>query len=96
MNYRKSMMTNYKVTTESGTVYLLEQGKWKRDGYDWEQVVTFKAATVENPKHAPAFSEEWVDTEKPVMGRRMFLASFDLWFVSTNVVKIEEYDSLPV
>jgi hypothetical protein len=84
--------------TESGSRYRiqLERGLWMKishDGYrsGAERAWSMKVGTsLTRPWQHP---EDWEDATKPVVGKHLYLASKDVWYVSTPIQKITEVSS---
>lgn len=89
----------YEVTTETGRQYLIDQerGFFIRKGKngsldtDWIKIWQLKAGTHFNwPSQSPEGT--WEDGF-PEVGKFMYIAGKDVWWVSTEVVSIEELPS---
>lgn len=85
-----------KFTTETGRVYYidLEGGFWFRSPYFSTQRLWDIRAGSEKvwPWDKP---EVWED-RVPEVGEHLYIASREVWFVSTLIVSIEEVENLPI
>lgn len=79
------------LTTETGRVYLidLERGFWSRSPFDYtNRIWAIKAGKVKAwPTQENA--EHWRDGV-PELGEHLYIKGYDLWYVSTPIVRIEE------
>lgn len=92
-------MSKLLVTTEKGTVYKIkpEKGLWKREAHPeshnpsmdhYEQMWSLQ---IGDEKAQPdVAARDWPLRDIPEIGKHMFIASKDSWFVSRKVVSIEE------
>ncbi len=80
----------YKVTTASGRIYDIDltDGFWSRSpGFYPERIWMLRAG---KEKVHPS-KGEWED-RMPVVGEHMHVAARDVWYVSTAIVSIEDWD----
>lgn len=77
------------VITESGSNYRIQDGFWSRNGESRERIVSFRSV----PEDAKTWQDvRDADIPAPRVGYRMFLSNFDVWRVSTPVVRILNED----
>lgn len=91
-------MTVLEAVTETGARYRFDGHMWlkvSRDGYRASGPDTLwrlMTGTVkEFPWNAP---DAWEDASEPEVGKHLFAAARDYWYVSTPVVEIREVGSL--
>lgn len=84
-------MTVFKVKTESGTTYTVDttRGFWERRKSGKCRMWSFMASTVDEPQLPWNKRTDWVKTDVPIVGRRMYFTNKDEWQISTNVVSFE-------
>lgn len=80
-----------KVTTKTGSVYLIDQNLCRKYDSNNNLVDTFK---VFNLKPIPLDVDSMIDVYiapegEPTVGQRLFLTGFGSWWLSTEVVKVE-------
>lgn len=76
-----------KITTKSGSVYIVENGFWSRNGGSKNKIWRFFSV----PKDAEMV-EDIVEAGLPApqMGYAMYFDNLDMWQVTTEIVKIED------
>ena len=80
-----------KITTESGTVYLIREGQWKRNNGYWYPLHANYCVTGEANTWDMVQGEGY---RMPVqVGLRMYTSAWDNWWLSTAIVSIEHEDS---
>ena len=80
-----------KVTTQSGSVYEIDQNLCRKFDNTGQLVDTFKVYTIKPiPLHVDSMIDVYDAPEgEPTIGKRLFLAGLGLWWLSTEVVKVE-------
>ena len=87
-------MTAYIVKTKTSEYMVDVEGRfWMRNDDGLERIWIFKSAV--KPTTLPwdrneTAEAEWVDTEVPKVGTRMYLSSKDTWAISSEVVSVDE------
>jgi hypothetical protein len=81
-----------KITTTTGSVYHIEDGLCNKFSKDGERVDTFKVWTMKPvPNDVVVMSQLYdLPTGEPEIGKRLYLSSRSGWWLSTQVVSIEE------
>lgn len=79
-----------KVTTETGSVYQIDDGFCVKMDADGHRIDSFKAWTI---KAVPDEVTTWdevhaLSPSEPEIGKRMYIAGRDVFWVSTRVVSI--------
>lgn len=101
-----SETNQYRVTTESGAIYLLDfqEGFWKhrehqdddweRRDDNWERLYTFRVPDNDGRITSYPWDGYWHDATEPMAGRRMYVTNGKMhgWRISTPVVTIEEVE----
>lgn len=90
------MSEKLKVTTESGSVYIIDErricNKYDSEGY---MVATFKVMSLKalpgNISYYSMSDIHEVPEGEPVVGWRMFISGLDPWWVTTPVVSVERF-----
>ena len=87
-------MTVYTVKTKTSE-YMIDTGSalWKRNYGNVERIHIFKLAVKPTTlpwDHTETSDAEWVDSEIPKVGTRMYLSSMDTWMISSKVVSVDE------
>lgn len=83
----------HKITTKSGSVYKIDfdTGFWSKNDGGSERVMHVTGATQEEllaAEYWPSFVET-KEFRLPEVGERMYITSFDQWWLSTEVATIE-------
>lgn len=84
--------TMFEVITESGTVYRIDpvNGFWKRGDGPYERLKDLRIGAVKcHPTDDP---KAWFHVSAPEVGKYMFVASRDSWWVTTKVVSVTEIE----
>lgn len=89
----------YEAISESGAKYIidLEIGLWikiTRDGYinPSERIWSLQVGTeLTTPWKDP---DNWQKADLPEVGKHLYLAAKDVWYVSTKIVEVREVDTL--
>ena len=80
-----------KITTATGSYYVIDNGFWNKNGGSWERV--WWAHCIPDTPYASWSAIEMAE-HKPIQGGlRMYIGSWDVWWVSTPIVSIEEIAS---
>ena len=80
------------VTTETGSVYRIDliNRFWRKNDGPFERLSALQVGTTKCwPDEDP---ESWSTARKPEVGKHMYIASRDSWWVTTKIVSIEELD----
>lgn len=86
------------VVTEKGSVYRidLERRTWRKHSrHGWtDPVESIHQLQVGDELVQPWFKPEaWTDSDLPVIGKHMYIASLNVWWVSMPVVRLVETTS---
>lgn len=89
----------YEATSETGAKYVidLDIGLWikiTRDGYinPSERIWSLQVGTaLSRPWEDP---DNWQKADAPEIGKHLYLAAKDVWYVSTKIIGLREVDSL--
>ena len=79
-----------KFTTETGSVYVvdLENRTWRKDKGFVERLRFYGAGvSLTWPEESP---DEWEQGRLPVVGEHLYIGNSHIWWVSTEVVEMEE------
>ena len=86
-----------KITTNTGSVYTIKRGicQKSKDGY---VIDTFKVWVMKQNKDVEAKAlmlpwqdgEQWETISRPTIGRHMYVAGKDVWWITTPVVSVED------
>ena len=89
---------NIKVTTKTGSYYNINRGLFSKNSDGWaamHQVFFFDIQdlppTVKGWSDFFEFSKTMPKTFEPEVGKNMFISGRDHWWISTEIVDIEEY-----
>lgn len=94
------MTTIMKITTQSGAVYSVDEvyRAWYKNDTPAEHLATMLSVKQEDlvafldEGHTNAELLAWLgnqDYSVPVVGERLYIASYDRWWLSTEIVSIE-------
>lgn len=80
-----------KITTKTGSYYEIKGGRWRKNGSGhWETV--WHADCVDRAEIA-SLGELRDAPRLPIqLGKSLYIGSMDAWWLSTEIVKIEEWD----
>lgn len=79
-----------KFTTETGSVYVvdLENRTWRKNKGFVERLRAYGAGvSLTRPWESP---DDWEQDRLPVVGEHLYVYNPDIWWVSTEVVEVEE------
>ena len=83
-----------KVTTATGSVYLVdyENRFWKKNNEPTERLWFLQQSAVpaSEIEYPWVNRDKWEDVEVPEIGKHMYIASRDVWYISTEVVSVED------
>lgn len=77
-------------TTETGSTYVvdLENQTWRKNRGFVERLHSYGAGvSVTRPWESPG---DWEQDRLPVVGEHLYVSNPDIWWVSTEVVEVEE------
>lgn len=79
-----------KVTTETGAVYTIDLVNkfWRKNKGSFERLRSLMVGTALTEPWED--EEHWVDADAPEVGKHLYIACKDFWYVSTVVVSVEE------
>lgn len=79
-----------KITTTSGAVYhITDGGFWSKNDGDYDTIVFAHGVTQEQLRTCKYFNE--LEHDEIKVGNHLYISSFDLWWLSTPIVSVEEY-----
>jgi hypothetical protein len=76
-----------KITTESGAVYLIDNGYWNKNGGAFER--TIWAYCIDAPESDAWYEINQSEIEPLQVGKHLNIGGFNLWWLSTKIVSIE-------
>lgn len=80
-----------KITTASGSFYIIDNGYWNKNNGAWDELMW--AHCIEEREYS-GIGELSQSKQLPLqVGKSMYLGGFNVWWVSTPIVKIEELES---
>lgn len=80
-----------KITTETGSVYDIEDGFCTKYNAEGQRVDAFKVWAIKSVPEVPITWEELHDlpVTSPVVGQHLYVSGKDLWWLSTTIVSVE-------
>jgi len=77
-----------KVTTETGSYYEIDHENqfWSKNGGPKERLMNIRSG----PWGEYVESDTWKDVEVPEVGLSMYICSWNVWYLTTHVVSVEE------
>lgn len=81
-----------KVTTKSGSVYLIDQERhfWKKNDDPWERIWQMYCI---NPEDFLKWNNKEEYEKLPLQtGKKLYITSRDIWWLSTEIISIEEVE----
>ena len=87
----------YKITTSTGSVYQVDtdQGLWKKNDDPWERIWALNAVSPDlfgKGLTRDEILEQSTQDTIPQPGEHLYVASRDVWWMSTSVTSVEEID----